>query len=500
MRISGVYLQMNGRIEQYIRIKENHERIVCGNGNYDYIKSFFIGDILDDGKECKITSIKIRHKYCGHIFTTRVSSFKKYDNFCPNCCNSYENSFAYHIEQELGEPLEKYWDFEKNTVNPYHISRYNEFKVWIKCQDTDYHGSYETLCPTFINGHKCSYCSRKKVNPRDSFGQWLKDNDLFHLWSPKNKVDPLTLNKGSNVKIFILCEEVDYHNDYGGYEISCANFVKGKRCPYCVKHKVHPKDSFAQYHINNTDKDFLTKYWSPKNTVDPWSISPSSTKKVWILCQDKEYHNDDGGYKVSCGHFTNKRRCPYCDTWASNKVHYLDSFGTKYPEKAKCWHEDNDKSPYEVAQFSTKKYKFRCNVCGNVWVNSLCNVMQGSWCHNCAISEGEKRIKVWLDSQNINYIHDKPYFNDLLSDKGNPLRPDFILPNHKVWIEYDGEFHYKDFYKDGSFELQQLHDRRKNEYAKLHGWKMIRIPYWDKENIEEILDKEYDELHTYEEI
>ena len=42
---------------------------------------------------------------------------------CNYCCNSYENSFAYYIQVELGESLNKYWNWEKNTVNPYLINK-----------------------------------------------------------------------------------------------------------------------------------------------------------------------------------------------------------------------------------------------------------------------------------------------------------------------------------------------------------------------------------------
>ena len=36
---------------------------------------------------------------------------------------------------------------------------------------------------------------------------------------------------------------------------------------------------------------------------------------------------------------------------------------------------------------------------------------------------------------------------------------------------------------------QQKYDKRKDEYAKKHGWKLIRIPYWEFDNIEKILEK-----------
>ena len=148
--------------------------------------------------------------------------------------------------------------------------------------------------------------------------------------------------------------EKDYH---GSYEVRCTDFIKGNRCSYCAKKKVHPKDSFAQHHIDNTDKDFIEKYWSDRNTIDPWSIAPNSFKKVWIKCQDKDYHNS---YIVKCNDFSKGNRCPYCNTFASKKVHPLDSFGYHNFDKLASWHPDNDISPFRVAKSSNKKYKFIC--------------------------------------------------------------------------------------------------------------------------------------------
>ena len=72
------------------------------------------------------------------------------------------------------------------------------------------------------------------------------------------------------------------------------------------------------------------------------------------------------------------------------------------------------------------------------------------------------------------------------------------MKNLKIWIEYDGEKHFRvvDFSNKNEelakkqFKIIQENDRLKNEYAKKHNWKIIRIPYWDFDRIEEILDKE----------
>ena len=49
--------------------------------------------------------------------------------------------------------------------------------------------------------------------------------------------------------------------------------------------------SFAEYHIQNTDPNFLEKYWDyEKNIVNPYKISRCTHTKIWIKCQNKNYH------------------------------------------------------------------------------------------------------------------------------------------------------------------------------------------------------------------
>ena len=60
----------------------------------------------------------------------------------------YEESFAYHIEVELGLDINKIWNFEKNIVNPYEIFKGCGKKVWLYCLEKDYHndeGGYDMI-------------------------------------------------------------------------------------------------------------------------------------------------------------------------------------------------------------------------------------------------------------------------------------------------------------------------------------------------------------------
>lgn len=83
-------------------------------------------------------------------------------------------------------------------------------------------------------------------------------------------------------------------------------------------------------------------------------------------------------------------------------------------------------------------------------------------------------------------------FSDL---RGGKYRFDFYIPNYKgkqLLIEVDGEQHFwqvKHFQKTkNDFKKTQEHDRRKNRYALSHNITLIRLPFWEINNIFTIED------------
>lgn len=112
-----------------------------------------------------------------------ISYNKQYDNFKIGNIKHpirYEESFAYHIEVELGLNIDDVWNWEKNNkldINPYKLKKQSNKKVWLYCQKHDYHNydregnkvGYETTCDKFYIGRRCSYCgSTRKVHWKDS--------------------------------------------------------------------------------------------------------------------------------------------------------------------------------------------------------------------------------------------------------------------------------------------------------------------------------------------
>lgn len=202
------------------------------DGDYEYIRYYKNGDILPSGKIVKGSPyIQVKHKYCGSIYEIKTRSFINNKGKCNKCCGSYKNSFAYHIEVELGESLEKYWDFDKNTVNPYHIWKSSGKKVWVKCQKVDYHGSYEVSCNNFINDSRCSYCGCHKVHPLDSFG--YHNFDKVMSWHTDNNISPFKVSSASGKKYKFICETCGNIFHKVIYSIKNQN----QWCPNCTSSK-----------------------------------------------------------------------------------------------------------------------------------------------------------------------------------------------------------------------------------------------------------------------
>lgn len=136
-------------------------------------------------------------------------------------------------------------------------------------------------------------------------------------------------------------------------------------------------------------------------------------------------------------------------------------------------------------------WKCQCD-CGNIVIVNSVELKNGDTlsCGCLRSSYGEKIIETILKSNNI--IYKKEYsFENLTSENNVKLRFDFAIFNTlgevERLIEYDGEQHFLDktneFWKRDSLEQRQKRDDLKNSYCKQNDIKLIRIPYYEKNNI-----------------
>ena len=214
-----------------------------------------------------------------------------------------------------------------------------------------------------------------------------------------------------------------------------------------------------------------------------------------ITLYETKYINQDTKMKIeyNCGF---KAERTYSNIKKSNYKcpHCIKSGYGRNTEQLKNEIEDITNGEYSLLSEYVKmvdKVIIRHNVCGNIYkVTSHKFLGVGNRCPNCANSKGETISKEFLDNLNVNNIGQYT-FEDLVGLKGGLLRFDFAIfdkdNNLSFLYEYDGEFHYKKMYKDHDFEGQVYRDNLKNDYCKQNKLDLLRIPYWDFDNIEEIL-------------
>ena len=142
------------------------------------------------------------------------------------------------------------------------------------------------------------------------------------------------------------------------------------------------------------------------------------------------------------------------------------------------------------------KIHCKCKIHGQEFYMTPYNILEGkNGCTQCYMSKGENKIGQYLTSNNIDYcMYYK--FDDCKDQRALPF--DFYLPDYNILIEYDGEQHYhpvnyggiSDEEANKNFNVVQKHDRIKTNYCKQHGIPLIRIPYFEYDNIENILEQQ----------
>jgi hypothetical protein len=211
-----------------------------------------------------------------------------------------------------------------------------------------------------------------------------------------------------------------------------------------------------------------------------------ANEKIFYKCPNKHENS------MTINHFKNGKRCPDCFTIKKSEIFRLDIeiVQEKFKEKGFTLLTNNYIN-------SKQKLKFRCK-CGNIHYTTLTNLRHIEGCSQCNISsKGEYEIIKHLKNNGINYI---PQYSFDDCRNINPLLFDFAIFKDgelKCLIEYDGIQHFEpvDFAGKGEewakakFIDIQIHDSLKNKYIDKNRIPLLRIPYWEFENIPTILDK-----------
>ncbi len=149
---------------------------------------------------------------------------------------------------------------------------------------------------------------------------------------------------------------------------------------------------------------------------------------------------------------------------------------------------------YELKDFVNmhSKISIECPKHGK-FLQTVASHLRGSGCPRCVQSAGEQRLRETLQMLDVEFV-EQAKFPDCRDRY--PLRFDFFVPDQRLLIEFDGRQHYENSELWGGEEElveTQRRDAIKNRFAERKGYRLLRIPFYDYDNIEDIL---LDELTT----
>ena len=384
----------------------------------------------------------------------------------------------------LDEKYREIWATEKNLeigLEFDEITKGSEKEAWWICEK---HGIYQQVIRNKSNGYGCPYCSGRKVHLLNCLETTHPDiAKQWHL-TKNGRLTPKNIIAGSSKKVWWYCEI------HGEYQQEIRLKTNGAGCPYCSGRYATPETCLEATHPN------IAKQWHPTKNgkLTPKDVLAKSAKKVWWLCP---IH---GAYKQSLENKNKGCDCPYC---TGKKAHSTTCLGNINPEIAKLWHPtlNGSLTPEDVLPKSGKNVWWICPIHGAYQQKIIKKTMRDDGCPSCGESKGEKTISTYLTENKIKFT--SQYTFEDCRDK-NLLPFDFgILNNSSILllIEYDGIQHYKSIEYFGGMESlksQQRRDKIKNEYCNENKIPLLRIPYWNYDNIVNILNeifKKYKELN-----
>lgn len=399
-------------------------------------------------------------------------------------------------------------------------------KILCKCKVCGH--EWETTPGILLNGHGCSICGYKRNTQRRTT---THEEFINRLQQVNSNIEILKPYINSQTKIKCRCK-IDGHI----WETRPATLLQGIGCPKCAGN------------IKLTHEEFMEKFYKQnKHAHDIEIIGTYINNSTKILCRCKidgyeweakpnnllegntgcakcagrikktheefivELHEVNpnievlGTYKNNKTKIKCKCKIDGCE-WSPTPSDLLHGTGCpKCAGNTKLTHKEFIKRLQQINLdievlgtyiSSATKILCRCRKDGYEWEVAPNTLLGGHGCPKCNISKGEKRIAQYLDDLGIDYIYNMCYFNDLVGAGGGLMRPDFIIPSLKIWIEFDGAQHFKpvDFAGNiskqqiqANFKLVQQNDQIKDQYAKDNNWTLIRIPYTEYDNIEQIL-------------
>ena len=326
--------------------------------------------------------------------------------------------------------------------------------TWLVAPHSFKRKNYDGTCPDCGNERMREKVAKAKTLSHDSFM-----SRIYNLVGQEYEI--LGTYRRNDIHIKMKHKTCGYE-----WDIIPNSFLNnGARCPRCSLERVSGS-------ITKTQEEFISevkeKHGDRYTVIDKYV---RSNKKLTVLC------NVCGDIWEVTPNNLLRHNCPNCTrpNYHTNTEKFKERIyrltGSEYVVLGE----------YVNALI---KIKMQHTLCGYEYeVMPYAFIDVGTRCPKCASSKGEQSIRGVLDYYKINH-HQEFTFDDCRNI--HPLRFDFSV-NDRVLIEYDGVQHFQASFGSKPFSVTQRNDRIKNSYCVNNNIPLIRIPYWEFDNIEYIM-------------
>lgn len=255
------------------------------------------------------------------------------------------------------------------------------------------------------------------------------------------------------------------------YKVTLRNWRKERRCPHC------------SHHVQLTYKQVKEEIEKEEGYILLSTSYKTTGDKLLIKCPNGHE------FEQSLDNFRKGARCKYCN--GGVKLDY-DIVKKNIEDEGYILVDD-------VYINANTKLHLLCSNGHDYYVTYNNFINQNNRCTECknSHSKGEQAVINFLKENNIEYLNEYSFKDCRGSLSNRPYPFDFYIPSMNVCIEFDGEQHYKPIRFGGiseekaneMFNKTKERDNYKTNYCKEHGIKLIRIPYFEYNNINEILSQ-----------
>lgn len=261
---------------------------------------------------------------------------------------------------------------------------------------------------------------------------------------------------------------------HGEHKVSVYSILHGGACGYC-NGRLYPKDWIKNAKAVHGDKYVYDESKPPQVKSD----------RIRYKCPIHGWQES----RYDC-HVDQKCGCPACAGYSN----ILSTEQRKANWVKRCKKKYNDRFDYSQFVYVNNDTKglVTCKEHHYSYMITPWGHLRGAGgCPFCTGSEGEVHIRTWLENHHINFVPQYPIPNENLFCKRQHLMIDFYLPDYRMFIEMNGEQHYKYiacFHQDSwTFEDQQIRDESLRQYSKRHNVRLLVIKYNEIKNIPKIL-------------